>query len=198
MAFAFEKLLVYQKSIDFAEAVCVATRRFPRGYFSLADQLNRAALSIAANLAEGNLTTGDRRNFFGIARGSVRECVPLLEIAQRREVSPPTRTSGCGANSKRSRAWSRGSLGGRIVDRVDSSASPGCEGSDSPPAGDPATAPGQWFMGAGQSRPGCADRQRQGQARPDAEERVSAESADSMSQICEHVPLWTTGVNRRM
>ena len=85
MPFAFEKLLVYQKSIDFADAVCAVTRRFPRGYFFLADQLNRAALSIAANLAEGNgrFTVADRRNFFGIARGSVREYVPLLEIAMR-------------------------------------------------------------------------------------------------------------------
>ncbi len=50
------------------------------------DQLNRAALSIATNLAEGNgrFTRPDRKNFFTIARGSVQECVPLLEIAKRR------------------------------------------------------------------------------------------------------------------
>ena len=91
MAFSFEKLLVYQKSVAFADVVCTATRRFPRGYYFLADQLNRAALSIATNLAEGNgrFTIADRRNFFGIARGSVRECVPLLEIALRRQVLPP-------------------------------------------------------------------------------------------------------------
>ncbi len=90
VAFSFERLLVYQKSVAFADAVCTATRRFPRGYYFLADQLNRAALSIATNLAEGNgrFTIADRRNFFGIARGSVRECVPLLEIALRRRVFP--------------------------------------------------------------------------------------------------------------
>jgi four helix bundle protein len=51
----------------------------------LADQVNGAALSIAANIAEGNgrFTKADRRNFFGIARGSVQECVPLLELAAR-------------------------------------------------------------------------------------------------------------------
>jgi four helix bundle protein len=86
--FAFEKLVVYQKSVGLAEEVCVATRTFPRGYFFLSNQLNRAALSIAANIAEGNgrFTTADRRNFLAIARGSVQECVPLLEIAARRRV----------------------------------------------------------------------------------------------------------------
>jgi four helix bundle protein len=85
MAFAFEKLIVYQKAITFADGVCTLTRDLPRGYFFLADQLNRAALSIAANIAEGNgrFTKPDRRNFFGIARGSVQECVPLLELAAR-------------------------------------------------------------------------------------------------------------------
>ncbi len=85
MPFAFEKLVVYQRSLIFADKVCTLTRDLPRGYFFLADQLNRAALSIAANIAEGNgrFTKADRRNFFGIARGSVQECVPLLELAAR-------------------------------------------------------------------------------------------------------------------
>ena len=88
MAFAFEKLNVYQKAVAFADSVCTLTRSFPRGYFFLADQLNRAALSVAANIAEGNgrFTVPDRRNFFGIARGSVQECVPLLELARRQEL----------------------------------------------------------------------------------------------------------------
>ena len=86
MAFMFENLRVYQKAVDFADAVCQATETFPRGYYFLVDQLNRAALSIATNLAEGNgrFTKADRRNFFIIARGSAQECVPLLELAKRR------------------------------------------------------------------------------------------------------------------
>ena len=86
MAFAFEKLIVYQKSVDLADRITELTGQFRRGYYFLADQLNRAAVSIAANIAEGNgrFTKPDRRNFFGIARGSVQECVPLLELASRR------------------------------------------------------------------------------------------------------------------
>ena len=88
MAFAFEKLFVYQKAIDFADSVCAATEKFPKGYGFLVNQLNRAALSISANIAEGNgrFTIRDRKNFFGIARGSVQERVPLLELARRRKL----------------------------------------------------------------------------------------------------------------
>jgi four helix bundle protein len=91
MPFTFEKLHVYQRAIEFANNICTLTRDFPRGYFFLADQLNRAALSIAANIAEGNgrFTKPDRRNFFGIARGSVQECVPLLELAERQSLIQP-------------------------------------------------------------------------------------------------------------
>ncbi len=86
MAFRFEKLEVYQKAVDSADQVAALTEGFPRGYGFLADQLNRAALSIATNLAEGNgrFTKPDRKHFFTIARGSAQECVPILEVGRRR------------------------------------------------------------------------------------------------------------------
>ena len=92
MAFAFEKLLIYQKSVDFADQICARTEQFPRGYGFLVDQLNRASVSIAANIAEGNgrFTKPDRKHFFGIARGSVQEFVPLLELALRRKLLEAT------------------------------------------------------------------------------------------------------------
>ena len=88
MPFLVEKLEVYQKALDFADSVCTSTEQFSRGYGFLGDQLNRAALSISANIAEGNgrFTKADRKNFFIIARGSVQECVPLLELARRRSL----------------------------------------------------------------------------------------------------------------
>ena len=88
MTFMFEKLDVYQKAVDFADQAASLTEQFPRGYGYLSDQLNRAALSIATNIAEGNgrFTSPDRKHFFVIARGSAQECVPLLELAKRRNL----------------------------------------------------------------------------------------------------------------
>ena len=88
MAFAFKKLIDYQKPIDFADQICAITEKFPRGYGFLSDQVNRASLSIAANIAEGTgrFTKADRRNLFIIARGSIQECVSLLELTVRRKL----------------------------------------------------------------------------------------------------------------
>ncbi|MGD2173844.1 MAG: four helix bundle protein [Candidatus Brocadiaceae bacterium] len=86
MAFAFKRLKVYQKAVDFADQVAALTEDFPRDHGFLGGWLNRGAVSIAANLAQGDgrFTKADRKNFSGIARGSVQECVPLLELARRR------------------------------------------------------------------------------------------------------------------
>jgi four helix bundle protein len=82
MPFLFEKLTVYQKAIFFSVTVSKLMDTFPRGNYYLTDQLNRAALSIPANLAEGNgrWHPNDRRQFFWIARGSALECVPIIEV----------------------------------------------------------------------------------------------------------------------
>jgi hypothetical protein len=46
LAFMFENLQVYQKAVDLADRIASLTETFPRGYYFLVDQLNRAALSI--------------------------------------------------------------------------------------------------------------------------------------------------------
>lgn len=87
MGFMFEKLDVYQRAVNLAEAVFKLTEELPRGQSSLADQFKRAAMSISLNIAEGNgrWHSKERRNFFLIARGSVFECVPLLELCRRQK-----------------------------------------------------------------------------------------------------------------
>jgi len=89
MSFMFEKLEVYQRAVDFAEKVAELTQTFPpKGNSHLIDQLGRASVSISLNIAEGNgrWHPKDRRNFFWIARGSVFECVPLLELCRRKRL----------------------------------------------------------------------------------------------------------------
>ncbi len=86
LAFIFESLSVYQKAVDFADQIAELTASFPRGYYFLTEQFNRATVSIATSLAEGNgrFTKPDRKTFFTIACGSVQECVPLIEVSRRR------------------------------------------------------------------------------------------------------------------
>ncbi|MBU2102625.1 MAG: four helix bundle protein [Candidatus Omnitrophica bacterium] len=86
MAFLFENLEVYKKAIAFADEISNLTEGFSKGSYYLTDQLNRAALSIATNIAEGNgrYSKADRKNFFRISRGSAFECVPILELCKRK------------------------------------------------------------------------------------------------------------------
>jgi four helix bundle protein len=72
VAFDFEKLIVSQKAVNFADVICDYTEQFERGYGFLADQLNRAALTISNTIAEGNgrFTKPDGRNFFTVTRRS--------------------------------------------------------------------------------------------------------------------------------
>lgn len=86
MPFLFENLEVYQKAITFAEETGNITKDFAKGNYYLVDQLNRAALSIATNIAEGNgrYHKADRINFFRISRGSAFECIPIIELCKRK------------------------------------------------------------------------------------------------------------------
>ena len=100
MAFMFENLKVYQKAVDLAELTSSLSESFPRGFYYLTDQLNRAALSVSTNIAEGNgrFTKADRKKYFIIARGSVQECVPILEVCRRRKLISDQQASGLKAD----------------------------------------------------------------------------------------------------
>jgi four helix bundle protein len=92
--FLFEKLDVYQRSLAFVEAADeILSQQKGQIPYSRADQLSRASLSIPLNIAEGNgrFRPNDRRQFFTIARGSVFECVPILQIMLRKKLSEPSR-----------------------------------------------------------------------------------------------------------
>ena len=84
MAFAFEKLSVYQKAIEFGTTVIGAVERLsaPRNHFRLIEQLEAATTSVAMNIAEGKgrYSKKEFRHFLYIARGSLYETIALLQI----------------------------------------------------------------------------------------------------------------------
>lgn len=91
MTFMFEKLEVYQRAVSLSEKITCLTKSFPaRGFYHLVDQLRRASLSISLNIAEGNgrWHAKERKNFFWIARGSIFECVPLVELCRLEKLIP--------------------------------------------------------------------------------------------------------------
>jgi four helix bundle protein len=84
--FNFEKLDVWQKSIDFADFVYTCTRNFPDDErFGLTNQMRRAAVSISSNIAEGcsRNSANDYARFLEIATGSVFEVASQSFIARR-------------------------------------------------------------------------------------------------------------------
>ncbi|MBL7132332.1 MAG: four helix bundle protein [Candidatus Omnitrophica bacterium] len=88
MGFDFEKLDIYKKAINFATNIYKITKDFPnKEIYGLVSQLRRAAVSISANIAEGNgrYNKGEFTQYLRIARGSIYECIPLLEISLKEE-----------------------------------------------------------------------------------------------------------------
>lgn len=84
--FNFENLAVWHKAIAFSDAVYNVTRPFPREErFGLSDQMRRAAVSIASNIAEGSsrASRNDYARFLEIATGSVFEIAAQAAIAKR-------------------------------------------------------------------------------------------------------------------
>ena len=82
----YSELLVWQKAMDLVTEVYKLTRMFPQEEkFGLASQLQRAAVSIPANVAEGHgrKATGAYINHVSIANGSLMEVETLVHIASR-------------------------------------------------------------------------------------------------------------------
>ena len=77
MTYSFENVIAWQKAHAFRLHVYEVTRHFPSDeQFGLTSQFRRAAVSIAANIAEGykKLSKADKLRFFNIAQGSLEEC----------------------------------------------------------------------------------------------------------------------------
>jgi len=82
--FRFEKLTVWQSARRLCVDVYSATQTFPKDeLFGLTGQLRRAAVSIAANIAEGSGRNSDPdfAHFLEMAYGSAMELAALLHVA---------------------------------------------------------------------------------------------------------------------
>ena len=79
---SFQKLDVYQCSIQFLSFSRNVLSRLPRGNAELVDQLRRSAQSIPLNVAEGvgKITRADKVKYFTIARGSAMESAAHLDV----------------------------------------------------------------------------------------------------------------------
>jgi four helix bundle protein len=87
-SFDHEKLDVYRAAIDYVGLADTLVEAFPRGRAYLVDQIQRAAASIALNIAEGagEYSRRDKARFYRIARRSATESAALLDVCRRLKV----------------------------------------------------------------------------------------------------------------
>ena len=79
-------LLVWKQALELAVRVTDLSNAFlPKFGYALRDQMQRSAISVPSNIAEGSgrRTKKDFLGFLRIARGSLRELDTQVEIAQR-------------------------------------------------------------------------------------------------------------------
>ena len=82
--FRFEKLEVWQEARSVNRIIYTLARRFPRPEtFAMASQVRRAAVSIAANIAEGSGRNSDKDfpHFLEQAYASLKEVASVLYLA---------------------------------------------------------------------------------------------------------------------
>ena len=82
---SFQELLVWQKTHKFVLEVYQLTKSFPRDeIYGLTSQFRRAAVSIAANIAEGfpKKSNLDKIRYYNIAQGSLSECQYYLILTR--------------------------------------------------------------------------------------------------------------------
>ncbi len=95
--FDHERLDVYQVAIDFVAFADDVVERLPRGRRYLADQFQRAALSVPLNVAEGagEFSHNDKKRICRMALRSATECAAILDVCRRLEIAQePLLSSG--------------------------------------------------------------------------------------------------------
>lgn len=80
-----EKLDVYQAAVEFVIVADEVIKELPRGRGYLSDQLQRAALSIPLNIAEGagEYSREEKIRFYRMAKRSTTECAAIINVCER-------------------------------------------------------------------------------------------------------------------
>ena len=87
MSFKFEKLIIWQDSMSFAEKIYHCSAKFPKDeVFNLTSQIRRASDSMALNISEGSIlqSNPEFRRFLGYSIRSIAEVVTCLYKAKYR------------------------------------------------------------------------------------------------------------------
>ncbi len=82
--FDHERMDVYARALEFIRLATSIRRKLVPGHASLADQLDRAAVSIALNIAEGagEFARKEKARFYRIARRSATESAAVLDVVR--------------------------------------------------------------------------------------------------------------------
>lgn len=82
--FDHERLDVYRAAIEFVAIADTIASHLPQGRSYLADQLHRAAISVALNIAEGagEFSKKDKARLYRIALRSATECAAIIDVSR--------------------------------------------------------------------------------------------------------------------
>ncbi len=87
--FEFQNWTVYQRALLFVKEAFRLCDQFPKeSATGLRDQFRRASQSIPLNIAEAcsRYSSRDKANFWRVAKGSVFECVAILDLVRTLEL----------------------------------------------------------------------------------------------------------------
>jgi four helix bundle protein len=113
---SYQDLRVWQLAMRLATEVYKVSGTFPRTEaFGMTSQMRRAAVSVAANIAEGHGrgSNGQFGNFLGIAQGSLKELETHILLSKRVGL-----LEGCATDKLLTQANDIGKMLGALIRRV--------------------------------------------------------------------------------
>lgn len=87
MSFKFEKLIIWQRAMEYGEEIYTMSLQFPKHeVYNLSSQILRASDSVALNISEGSIlqSNAEFNRFLGYSVRSLAETVTCLHKAKRR------------------------------------------------------------------------------------------------------------------